>query len=342
MYKCAIILSAGQGTRIKSNSPKVLHKVCGKEMVNHVIDNIRKASINDINLVIGKGAELVKEKTENKDVSYSMQHEQLGTGHAVKCSTEFLRDKKGCVLVFAGDAPLIDSFTIKSLVKQHKENKNSATLVTSIVENPKGYGRVIRDDSDFVLKIVEDKECSDDEAMVREINSAMYCFDIEDLLNALNHISNNNNQGEYYLTDVIEILKNNNKKIGALITNYNETIGVNSRLQLAETEKILRDKINKKHLENGVTLIDPASTYIGIDVEIGKDTIVYPGVILEGNTVIGSECLLMQNTRINNSNLDNNVTVESSIILDSTIGSQTTVGPFDYIRPGFNIGSKVK
>lgn len=342
MYKCAIILSAGQGTRIKSNIPKVLHKVCGKEMVNHVIDNIRKADITDVNLVIGKGAELVKEKTKSKFASYSIQHEQLGTGHAVRCATEFLENKDGCVLIFAGDAPLIDPSTIKALVKQHEDNKNSATLITSLVENPNGYGRVIRDKDEFVLKIVEDKDCNDNELLIREVNSAMYCFDIKDLLSSLKDLSNNNTQGEYYLTDVIGILQANNKKIGAIITDFKETIGVNSRLQLAEAEEILKDKINKGHLENGVTLIDPKSTYIGINVEIGKDTIIYPGVILEGNTVIGEECLVMQNTRITNSKLSNNVKVESSVILDSEIGSQTTVGPFAYIRPESYIGSKVK
>lgn len=342
MYKCAIILSAGQGTRMKSNLPKVLHKVCGKEMVNHVIDNIRKSNINDINLVIGNGADLVRDKTNNKDVSYSMQYEQLGTGHAVKCSTEFLENKKGCVLVFAGDAPLMDPSTIKTLVNQHEENKNAATFITSIVDNPKGYGRIIRDDNDCLLGIVEDKDCSYNDLIINEVNAAMYCFNIEDLLNSLKYISNKNNQDEYYLTDVIGILKSNNKKIGTLITDYEEVIGVNSRSQLAEAEEILKNRINKKHLENGVTLIDPNSIYIGIDVEIGKDTVIYPGVILEGNTSIGSDCLIMQNTRISNSILNDNVVVESSVILDSKIGDSTTVGPFSYIRPKSNIRSKVK
>lgn len=342
MYKCALILAAGQGKRIKSDIPKVLHKVCGKEMVNHVIDNMRKANIEDVNVIIGKGAELVKEGTKERNVSYSLQEEQLGTGHAVKCATDFLKGKKGTVIVFAGDAPLTKESTIENLIKEHEENKNSATLLSAMVEDPTGYGRIIRDCNGDVLKIVEHKDCNEEELLVNEMNAAMYCFDIEELLNSLEKLSNNNNQGEYYLTDVIGILKDEGKKIGAVVTDYEDTIGVNSRAQLAEAEEILRSRINNIHLDNGVTLIDPKATYIGIDVTIGKDTIIYPGTILEGNTVIGSNCLIMQNCRIKDSKINDGVTVESSVILDSEIGKNTTVGPFAYIRPESKIGEKAR
>lgn len=342
MYKCALILAAGQGKRIKSDIPKVLHKVCGKEMVNHVIDNMRKAEIDDVNVIIGKGAELVKEGTKDRMVSYSMQEEQLGTGHAVKCAADFLRGKKGTVVVFAGDAPLTKKATIENLIKEHEENKNSATLLSAMVEDPTGYGRIIRDEDGYVLKIVEHKDCNEDELLVKEMNAAMYCFDIEELVNSLEKLSNNNNQGEYYLTDVIGILKAEGKKIGAVVTDYEDTIGVNSRAQLAEAEEILRNRINEEHLDNGVTLIDPKATYIGIDVKIGKDTIVYPGTIIEGKTIIGSDCLIMQNCRIKDSKINDGVTVESSVILDSEIGNNTTVGPFAYIRPESKIGSKAR
>ena len=283
MYKCALILAAGQGTRIKSDLPKVLHKVCGKEMVNHVIDTMRKAKIDDINVIIGKGAELVKEKTASRNVSYSLQEEQLGTGHAVKCAIDFLKNKTGVVGVFAGDAPLIKPETINKLFETHMENKNAATLLSSIVEDPTGYGRIVRD-GDEVLKIVEHKDCTEEELKINEMNAAIYCFDIESLLSSLEKLSNDNNQGEYYLTDVIGILKDEGKKVGALSIDYEETIGVNSRVQLAEAEEILRRRINRRHMENGVTLIDPNSTYIGDDVEIGRDTIIYPGNVIEGNT----------------------------------------------------------
>ena len=338
MYKCSLILAAGQGTRIKSDLPKVLHKVCGKEMVNHVIDTMRKANIEDINVIIGKGADLVKEKTSSRNVSYALQEEQLGTGHAVKCAIDFLRGKKGVVGVFCGDAPLIKAETVDNLFKTHIENKNSATLLSSIVEDPTGYGRVVRE-NDEVLKIVEHKDFTEEELKINEMNAAIYCFDIEKLLNSLDKLSNNNNQGEYYLTDVIGILKEEGNKVGAVTIDYEETIGVNSRIQLAEAEGILRNRINSRHMINGVTLIDPSTTYIGDDVEIGRDTIIYPGNVLEGNTKIGEGVILYPNSRISNSIILNNVEIQSSVIIDSQIGERTTVGPFAYIRPESVIGS---
>lgn len=341
MYKCALVLAAGQGKRIKSDLPKVLHKVCGKEMLKHVIDSIRNSGIDDINVIIGKGAELVKERTSDENVSYSLQAEQLGTGHAVKCAEDFLRDKKGVVAVFTGDTPLIKQSTIERLVNDHIKDNNSATILTAIVDDPTGYGRIVRNNNE-VAKIVEHKDCTDEELKINEMNSGIYCFDIELLVEALDKLNNNNEQGEYYLTDVIEILKSKNKKVGAVITDFEETIGVNSRVQLAQAEEILRNRINLKHMENGVTLIDPKTTYIGIDVEIGKDTIIYPNNILEGKTKIGSNCLIYQNSRIVNSIIGDEVDVQASVILDSSIGDNTTVGPFAYIRPETSIGKHAR
>ena len=341
MYKCALILAAGQGKRIKSDIPKVLHKVCGKEMVNHVIDNMRKACIQDVNVIVGKGAELVKEGTKSRCVSYSLQEEQLGTGHAVKCAKSFLEGKDGVVAIFAGDAPLTKVETINKLMNEHIDKKNSATLLSAIVEDPTGYGRIIRD-GDEVIKIVEHKDCSEEELKVNEMNAAMYCFDIQDLLASLDELSNDNNQGEYYLTDVIGILKNKGKRVGAVVTDYEDTIGVNSRAQLAEAEEILRNRINRKHLDSGVTLIDPKTTYIGVDVKIGKDTIIYPNNILEGNTEIEEGCTLLQNNRIKDSHIESGVEIQSSVILDSKVGENTTVGPFAYIRPESSIGKGVR
>ncbi|MGG7152530.1 bifunctional UDP-N-acetylglucosamine diphosphorylase/glucosamine-1-phosphate N-acetyltransferase GlmU [Clostridium neonatale] len=342
MYKCALILAAGQGKRIKSNLPKVLHKVCGKEMVKHVIDTVKKAEIQDINLIIGKGAELVEEKTKDTGVTYSLQAEQLGTGHAVKCAKKFLKNKSGVVAVFTGDTPLIKQSTVESLINDHINNKNAATILTAMVDDPTGYGRIVRDEIGKVLKIVEHKDCNEEELKIKEMNSAIYCFDIELLVKSLDKLNNNNKQGEYYLTDVIGILKDEGYSIGAVVTDIEETIGVNSRVQLAEAEEILRNRINTIHMENGVTLIDPKTTYIGADVEIGKDTIIYPNNILEGNTVIGENCLLYQNSRIKDSVIGNEVDIQSSVILDSKIGDNTTVGPFAYIRPDSIIGKSTR
>ena len=338
MYNCALILAAGQGTRIKSDLPKVLHKVCGKEMVNHVIDTLRRAKIEDVNVIIGKGAELVKAKTESRNVSYSVQEEQLGTGHAVKCAIDFLEGKTGTVAVFCGDAPLITEETIAKIFEEHKANNNKATLLSSILDDATGYGRIIRD-GDEVLKIVEHKDCNEEELKVTEMNAGVYCFDIVSLLDALNKLSNNNSQGEYYLTDVIGILKEQGERVGAVTAEFEETLGVNSRAQLAQVENILRKRINLRHMDNGVTLIDPSNTYIGDDVIIGRDTIIYPGNVIEGNTVIGEGVTLYPNSRINNSKIGNNVEIQSSVILDSTIGESTTVGPFAYVRPESAIGN---
>ena len=341
MDKCAVILAAGQGKRIKSNIPKVLHKVCGKEMINHVIDNMRSAGIDDINVIIGTGAELVKKNTESRNVSYSLQEEQLGTGHAVKCSKEFLKNKDGIVAIFTGDAPLTRVETIEKLIEEHISKGNSATLLSAYIDDPAGYGRIIRDGED-VLKIVEHKDCNEEELKVNEMNAGMYCFNIKELVLALDEISNNNSQGEYYLTDVIGILKDKNKKVGALVTEYDDTIGVNSRVQLAEAERILRNRINAKHLENGVTLIDPNTTYIGVDVIIEKDTIIYPNNIIEGKTIIGEGCTILQNSRIKDSIIEDGVEIQSSVVLESKIGRNTTVGPFAYIRPASTIGEEVR
>lgn len=342
MYRCAVILAAGQGTRIKSNIPKVLHKVCGKEMVNHVIDNMREAGIEDVNVIIGNGSELVKESTKDRNVSYSLQEEQLGTGHAVKCAKEFLQGKDGVVAVFTGDAPLTRVETIEKLIKEHIEKGNKATLLSAYVDDPTGYGRIIRDDNKEVLKIVEHKDCNEEELKVNEMNAGMYCFDIKSLLSSLEELNNNNVQGEYYLTDVIGILKDKKEKVGALVTDYEDTLGVNSRAQLAEVEKVLRKRINKFHLDNGVTLIDPDTTYIGVDVIIGKDTVIYPNNILEGYTKIGESCTILQNSRIKDSIIEDEVEVQASVILNSRIGKNTTVGPFAYIRPESTIGEGVR
>lgn len=341
MDKCAIILAAGQGTRIKSNIPKVLHKVCGKEMVNHVIDNMRKAEIEDVNVIIGNGSELVKESTKDRNVSYSLQEEQLGTGHAVKCAKEFLQGKDGVVAVFTGDAPLTRVETIKKLVDEHIKKGNEATLLSAYVDDPTGYGRIIRDGEE-VLKIVEHKDCNEEELKVNEMNAGMYCFDIKSLLSSLEELNNNNVQGEYYLTDVIGILKSKGEKVGALLTDYEDTLGVNSRAQLAEAERVLRKRINQFHLDNGVTLIDPNTTYIGVNAIIGKDTVIYPNNIIEGNTKIGEGCTILQNSRIKDSIIEDNVEIQASVILDSKIGKNTTVGPFAYIRPESTIGESVR
>jgi len=342
MLNYALILAAGEGKRMKSETPKVLHKVCGKEMVNQVIDTIRKSGISDINVVIGRGAEKVKKATESRGVHYSFQDKQLGTGHAVMCSSEFLEGKKGTVAVFTGDAPLISEESIERLIGFHNGEGCKATILTSVVGCADGYGRIIRKESGEVCRIVEHKDCSSSELLVNEINSGMYCFDIEALQESLGKLSNDNAQGEYYLTDVIGILVSEGQKVGAMPIPFEETMGVNSRLQLSQAEKVLRKRVNEKHMVNGVTLIDPESTYIDVDVEIGPDTIIYPGNVIEGDTVIGEKCMLYPGSRISGSIIGNEVTIQNSVVLNSRIGEKTTVGPYAYVRPDSVIGSSAR
>jgi bifunctional UDP-N-acetylglucosamine pyrophosphorylase/glucosamine-1-phosphate N-acetyltransferase len=341
MGNYALILAAGEGKRMKSETSKVLHQVCGKEMVNHVIDIMRKSGIQDVNVIVGNGKEQVIEKTKSRFVSYSVQEEQLGTGHAVLCAKAFLEGKVGTVAIFTGDAPLIQESTVASMLKNHAEGGFSATLLTSVIENPNGYGRIQREGEE-VARIIEHKDCSPEELLLKEVNAGMYLFDVEELLASLQMLKNNNAQKEYYLTDVIEIMRGKGLKVGAVITEFDETRGVNTRVHLAEAEAIMRRRINTFHMENGVTLVDPQSTYIGADVVIGQDTVIYPNNLLEGKTVLGKRVTLYPNSRIVDSQIGDDVTVTSSVILESVVGKKTSVGPFAYIRPQSVIGEEVK
>ena len=337
----AIILAAGKGTRMKSKHPKVVHKVCGKEMVNHVIDVSKKSGVQDVVVILGHGSETVKESIPS-DSQIAMQTEQLGTGHAVKMAKEYINDDD-TIVVLCGDTPLVKEDTLRRLFAYHVEKGYVATVLTTKVDNPTGYGRIIRDNHEDLLKIVEQKDASEEEKLVNEINSGIYCFDGKSLRESLDLIDNNNAQGEYYLTDTIKIMRDRGEKVGAYNgSTIEELMGVNSRVELSKAEEIMRKRINTSHMVNGVTIIDVNSTYIESDVEIGNDTIVYPGVMLKGNTKIGSGCIIGMNCNISNSTIGDYTKVESSTIIDSTVGENTIVGPYAYLRPNSNIGSHVK
>ena len=337
----AIILAAGKGTRMKSKYPKVIHKVCGKEMVNHVISVSNKAGVKDIVAILGHESDVVKEKLP-KDTMIAMQTEQLGTGHAVKMAKEYINDED-TIVVLCGDTPLIKEDTLQRLFSYHLENGYHATVLTTKVDNPTGYGRIIRDNNEDLLKIVEQKDANEEEKAVKEINSGIYCFNGKSLREALDLIDNNNAQGEYYLTDTIYIMRDKGLKVGAYNgSTIEELMGVNSRVELSKAEEIMRKRINEAHMVNGVTIIDTNSTYIESDVEIGNDTIIYPGVMLKGNTKIGISCTIEMNSSIENSIIGNNTEVKNSTIVDSIVGENTTVGPYAYLRPKSNIGNNVK
>lgn len=337
-----LILAAGEGTRMRSQKPKVLHQVCGENILDYVVDASRDAGILDIAVIVGFQAEMVKESLSPQQETY-YQKDQLGTGHAVLQALPFFEKLQGNLIVLVGDAPLIRAETIKGLVLAHETGGYAATVLTAEFEEPTGYGRMIKNRSGELQKIVEEKDADPEEKQIKEINSGMYCFDAQALILALKELKTDNSQGEYYLTDVIEIMRKTGKTAGTYVTPDPEDIqAINSRVQLAEAEAVMRKRINHKLMDAGVTMIDPATTYVGNRVLVGQDTILYPGVILEGETVIGEDCLIGANSRLVHTKIGNNVTIQSSTILESSVDDYTTVGPYAYIRPGSEIGKHCK
>lgn len=336
-----IILAAGHGTRMVSEKPKVLHEVAGKAMLDYVIDASKDAGIDDIAVVVGYKADVVRAALPEGVLAYE-QRDQLGTGHAVMQALPFLDNFDGNVLILVGDAPLIRGETLTGLIQIHEDGDFAATVLTAIFDNPTGYGRIVKE-GDELVRIVEQKDASETEAAIKEINAGMYCFDAKALRESLSKITNNNAQQEYYLTDTIEILRKDGLKVGSYPTpDVDDIAAVNSRVQLAQIAEIMKKRINTAHMNAGVTIIDLQSTYLSPDTKIGKDTVVYPGVITEGKVVIGENCIIGHNSRIVNSTISDNVDIQISTILESTVGEGSHIGPYAYLRPNSRIGKDVK
>lgn len=338
MQRHAIVLAAGKGTRMKSKKYKVLHDVAGKTMIEHVADNVKQSGIDRLVTIVGHGADSVKETLGDTSL-YSFQEEQLGTAHAVKMASEHLSESQGTTLVVCGDTPLITTATLKSLVEHHENNQAHATVLSATSENPFGYGRILRDSEGRLVSIVEQKDATDAEQQINEISSGIFAFDNQVLFEKLELVKNDNAQSEYYLPDVLSLILEDHGIVEVFHTNdFEEIMGVNDRVMLSEAEKAFRKRINEQHMKNGVTIIDPATTYIGADVRIGEDTVVEPGVKLSGNSVIGEDTVIGQYTEITNSKIGSNVTIKQSVINEAIVDDYATIGPFAQLRPGADLG----
>lgn len=336
-----VILAAGHGKRMKSNLPKVLHKIGGNPMVKHVIDVAYSVDSNRVVVVVGHGKDQVMSTLENENVIFAEQKEQLGTGHAVMMAKEHFGS--GDVLVLFGDAPLLSHETLALFIDYHKKNNFGASLISMQFEDPTGYGRIVRDGTNAFKRIVEHKDADADLLKIKEVNSGIGIFKSELLSEGLKHLQNDNQQGEYYLTDVFEWVLGSGNPVGAFIASDSaELMGVNDRVALSQAEKYLQNKLVKKHMLNGVTFLAPETVYLGKEVLIGQDTVVYPGSILLGNTSIGQNCIIGPNADLNHVIVEEGVHIKQSTLVESKVGSYSKIGPYAYLRPNSMIGKNVK
>lgn len=340
--KCAIILAAGLGTRMKSKKHKVLHEVGGKPMVLHILDALEQIHLTERIVVIGQAREQVQKAIGDR-ASYAVQDEQLGTGHAVQMAAPLIPEDAATTLVLYGDAPLIRPDTLQAIFDLRAQTEAAVVVLTARVSNPTGLGRIERSADGQVARIVEEKDADEQVRQIHEINTGIYAFRTDALRQALGLISNDNAGSEYYLTDTLAILRDRGETVLPLcVDNADETVSVNDRIQLAQAEHIWHRWQCQRWMQQGVTIIDPETTFIDADVTIGRDTILYPGTYLQGASQIGEDCLIGPNVRLSNVQVDAGVQIEQSVLVDSTVGRDTSVGPFAYVRPGSTIGAAVK
>jgi bifunctional UDP-N-acetylglucosamine pyrophosphorylase/glucosamine-1-phosphate N-acetyltransferase len=330
-----VVLAAGQGTRMKSSRPKVLHRVPGGSLLERVLGAARPLSPETIVVVVGHGADAVQSQLSGqRDVQFALQQPQLGTAHALLQTAPLLSGRSGTLILLSGDVPLLKASTLHDLVAAHCGAGAAATVVTATVERPFGYGRIVRVDGE-VARIVEERDASPAERQIREINSGIYAFDMEPLFEALGGIASQNAQGEYYLTDLIAIYRRRKLPVKSFgVADPEEVRGINSRTELAEVSRLVRQQKNEELMASGVTLVDPAATYIDPHVEIGADTVIHPGVIIEGRTRIGTACEIHAHVTITDCEIGDNVTIKSfSLMTSSRIEAGASIGPFAHLRP---------
>ena len=338
MHTHVVILAAGKGTRMKSARSKVLHRVAGQPMIEHVLTAAGALSPRTTTVVVGHQAESLKSALAgHSGLTFVVQEPQLGTAHALLTTESALRGQAGTLLLLSGDVPLLSANTLKTLLDTHTATQASATVITAVVDNPQGYGRIVRGSAESgqqIARIVEEKDASPDERLIREINSGIYAFALEGLYDAVRSIAAENAQNEYYLPDLVEIFRRQGMGVETVtVPNANEIRGINSRIELAAVSRIVRDQKNAELMAAGVTIEDPATAYIDRDVTIGPDTIVHPGVSLEGQTSIGAGCEIHTGVRIVNSQIGDHVQVfNHCVITDSVVANDVNIGPFAHLR----------
>lgn len=336
----SIIMAGGEGKRMKSATPKTLHRLCGRSILEWALESVAQADKQPI-VVVGHGRDIVMAEMSGKGLHFVVQEQQLGTGHAVMVARDAIGEADA-VLVTCGDMPLIKPESVAALVDCVVNGKQDAALLFSVLQDPTGYGRIVRDGRGNIQGIVEHRDATREQRLIQEINASAYCFRKEALLDALDLLTNENAQQEYYLTDVISILAGRGGRVAGVQGDFHEGMGINDRVQLAQATTVLRDRINRAHMLGGVTIIDPATTYIDCDVSIGVDTVIYPNNVLENGSVIGAGCTLYPGSRISRTVIGDRVEVQSSVLTDTHIGDDCHIGPFAYTRPGSRIGSDVK
>ncbi len=337
----AIVMAAGKGTRMKSNTPKVLHQICGKPLVAHVVQALRDAGIDDITVVVGHGREMV-EQTLGSTLKYVYQEQQLGTGHAVlKAKNAVDHDK--AVLVVSGDTPLLTPLTLNKLVECRHQAGAKVAVLTAVLSDPAGYGRIVRSSDSMVVQIVEDNDATVEQRAIQEINSGTYCFSGRFLFEGLTKLRPENAQKEYYLTDLVAMAVEAGERVEGLVcSDEREIQGINSREQLAEAARVMNFANIQRLMAEGVTVVDPVTTYIDSGVSVGRDSVILPFCLLQGNTAIGEECTIGPQSRLINVSVGNRVVMENSVAKDTVIGDGCIIGPFAYLRPDTILGANVK
>jgi len=339
-----VVLAAGQGTRMKSNLPKVLHPIAGRPMIERVLETANAVDPSTITLIVGHRAEVVQDRLgKNQNLLFALQEPQLGTAHALQQAELLLAGRSGSLILLSGDVPLLTPNTLKRLLETHRGSGAAATVVTATVDRPYGYGRIVRTRG-RIARIVEERDASPTQRQIKEINSGIYAFDLAPLFDALRGIASQNAQGEFYLTDLIAIYRRRKLPVETLLVeNAQEIRGINSRSELAEVSRLVRQKKNEELMAAGVTLIDPATTYVDPEAQIAADTVLHPGVVIEGRTRIGAACEIQAYVRISDSEIGDRVTINSfCLISGAQVATGAALGPFAHLRPGTTVGEKAK